>query len=82
MSYPIGVMAARFLLSWKDMRRCWLFVLLSITSGAVPALAVAMFSFEVPALFSKYPAADAPGRPMPVCFIAKRVKQISMLRRA
>lgn len=53
MSYPIGLMSARFLLSWQDLRSCWLFVLLSITAGAVPALATALFSFEIPALLSE-----------------------------
>lgn len=53
LSYPIGVLAARFLLSWEDLRRCWLFVFLSISSGAVPALAIAIFSYEIPALFSE-----------------------------
>lgn len=36
-------MSARFLLAWEDLRGCWLFVLLSIASCALPTLLASLF---------------------------------------
>ncbi|PSC70611.1 lactate permease [Micractinium conductrix] len=52
MSFPIALMSARFLLSWDDLRGCWLFVGLSIAACALPALLASLFSFEAPGLLS------------------------------
>ena len=43
MSFPIALMSARFLLSWDDLRGCWLFVGLSIAACALPALLASLF---------------------------------------
>lgn len=47
MSFPIGLMSARFLLSWEDLRGCWVFVSLSIASCALPALLASLIRCAV-----------------------------------
>ncbi|KAL4448522.1 hypothetical protein ABPG75_005741 [Micractinium tetrahymenae] len=52
MSFPICWLGARFLLTWRDVRGCWLFCLLSVTACALPTLLASLFSFEAPGLLS------------------------------
>lgn len=47
----IPVLAASFLVPFTALRRCWIFVLVSIVSVAGPSVAVAIWSYEFPTLF-------------------------------
>lgn len=48
MSFPIAWLGARFLLSWRDVRGCWLFCLLSVAACAVPMLLASLFRWGAP----------------------------------
>ncbi|KAL4420202.1 hypothetical protein ABPG77_011418 [Micractinium sp. CCAP 211/92] len=52
MSFPICWLGARFLLTWRDVRGCWLFCALSVAACALPMLLASLFSFEAPGLLS------------------------------
>lgn len=43
MSFPICWLGARFLLTWPDVRGCWLFCLLSVAACALPTLLASLF---------------------------------------
>ncbi|CAD7695229.1 unnamed protein product [Ostreobium quekettii] len=45
-AHIVPLLAATFLVSWNDLRRNWLFVLLSIWSCVIPAVALSFVSFE------------------------------------
>lgn len=47
-AFLIAPLAASFLCPWRELRRAWLFVLLSVASAVGPTVAVAMFNHDVP----------------------------------
>eukprot|EP01026_Neomeris_dumetosa_P010863 TRINITY_DN1400_c0_g1_i5.p1 TRINITY_DN1400_c0_g1~~TRINITY_DN1400_c0_g1_i5.p1 ORF type:complete len:652 (-),score=59.12 TRINITY_DN1400_c0_g1_i5:471-2426(-) len=49
-SFVVPVVCSSFLLSWTDIRRSIIFILLSISSVVLPAVGLAYFSYEFPSL--------------------------------
>lgn len=49
-AHIIPILAARFLISWGDLRRNWLFILLSIWSALIPAVALSKVSTDFSSL--------------------------------
>lgn len=47
-TFFVAPLAASFLCPWRDLRRAWLFVLLSVASAIGPTVAVAQFNHDVP----------------------------------
>jgi L-lactate permease len=54
-AYVIPVVASSFLLSFQDILRNSLFILLSISSCVVPAVCISLFSYEFPSIVGALP---------------------------
>lgn len=54
-AFAVVPFAAAFLVPWRELRRSWLFVTLSILSAEVPTLVVAMYSQYFPVVVGRQP---------------------------